>query len=233
MEPALGRERGSLPHRLRRPKGPGLLLRGGLKDTARPGQVGTQPTRGQARSPAGHTGAFPALSPAGAGELPQRPPPHAKVCCGPNASPSARSYLPRQSLVEKPQRFSEARFLALLAQGGMPGGPRAPLRRLQPRVLHCFHSAASARRTPPGRAPRSPPRLRAPAQRGDRKPVSGEPCPETPKSQVPRADKDPTRQGNTNLSPAGRPRSAPLPACRSSRRSPCPRATSGGSTKAA
>lgn len=99
MEPALERERRSLPHRLRRPKGPGLLLRHGLKDTARLGGSAAHAEPGEEPSwarwllpspPAGGLGGTPAAS-------------HTEVCCGPNASPSTHSYLPRRSLVEKSQ----------------------------------------------------------------------------------------------------------------------------------
>lgn len=67
---------------------------------------------------------------------------------------------------------------------------------------------------------------------GAKGPFSREPCFELPKSQVPGgADKDPTKQENTNLCPASHPC---LPALLQLKIEPLPSAaTSGGSTKAA
>ncbi|XP_009997899.1 PREDICTED: peroxisomal biogenesis factor 16 [Chaetura pelagica] len=67
MEPALEKQRRSLPHRLRSPKGPGLLLRRGLKDAASPG--GSAPTTTRL-APTGNSH-NPALPPAK--RLPFRP----------------------------------------------------------------------------------------------------------------------------------------------------------------
>lgn len=197
MEPALEMERRSLPHHLRRPKGPGLLLRGGPKDTAR---LGGSTAHAKPRwalwllpsPPTGRLWGTPADS-------------HTEVCRGPSASPSAHRYLPQQSLVEKSQNTS----VQLASQHYCPNGARqgTPLPH-RGGSGHAFFAALV-----PQQAEHHAPHLApAPSPNAGTESLSPEsPATTVPKCQVSRAGEDPTKQGNTNLSPACCGHTEPLP----------------------